>query len=704
VAVGLLAILTVGGVAWREATNSLLSSTFENLTAIETSKARQIENYFDGVEDQIQQLAGDLTIIEATVRFNRGFEQIALEPLPDDLDPVLEEYYDEQFLPRLAENTTGTPDYGVFEPGSQAAKMLQYLYIADNANAVGVKQFLDNADDGSEYSRWHEHYHPSMRSMLDHFGFYDLFFVDINTGDIVYTVFKEADYGTNLLSGPYRNSGLADVVREVMADPVRQNVQIVDFRPYAPSYNSPAAFTAVPVYNGDHPVGILALQIPITQINAVMTSEENWVDEGMGASGETYLVGADRLMRSNSRFLIENKPTFLSDVRSSGVAEDVVDKMDALDSTILLQRIDSAAAVDAIAGSSDSTLIEDFRGVEVLSSYSPLDIRGLDWVILSEIDRDEALAPVDRLLRRVLIATAIFIPLVALASIWLGRRFLSPIYRAVDVSRSILDGRVTDEEIPDGAELEFDPHAPGVFGVLGGNMNKLIGQIDAEKQRVHSEHTQFMRSLTGAMPGSVGERVRVGELDVEDVGPRCYAVAITAPGLQVNHAAGQQDPFESADEFRSALDESAEEHGVDLFANVGFEYLGIVGLTASYLDSTDRAVRFAEAVMGIAATLDSVAAFGTRVSIDVSPMRGVMDDASPFGYVVQGDAIQRAQAILAESRKGSIVLTETVRQHLDDELHDAVREEIAVNGETVVVWRVGQVADADKSAQLITLD
>jgi len=705
VAIGMLGILTVGGVAWREATNSLLSSSFDNLAATEAGKAREIESYFAGVEDQIQQLASDLTVVEAAVRLSRGFEQIGVEPVPDDLDETLQAHYTEQFLPRLAANAAGTPEYGVFEPNGQAAKVLQYRYIADNANAVGVKQFLDNAGDGSEYSRWHEHYHPGFRSLLDHFGYYDLFFVDIDTGDIVYTVFKEADYGTNLLRGPYRNSGLAEVVREVMDDPVRQSVQIVDYRPYAPSYNAPAAFTAVPIYNGDHPVGILVLQIPVDEIDAVMTSEGNWQDEGMGASGETYLVGADRLMRSNSRFMLEDKADFLRTVRSRGVAEDVVAKMDALDSTILLHQIETPAAADAIAGVSDSALIEDYRGVEVLSSYSPLNIRGLDWVILSEIDRDEALAPVDRLLRRVLIAAAIFIPLVALASIWFSRRFLSPVHDAVDVTRSLIDARVNSDSAQAAATPRtFDPSAPGVFGVLATNMNELVSQIDAEKHLIDAQHSQFMHALTGAMPLSIGERFRRGELDVEDVGPRCYAIAIRVPGLLDAPSDDLRAGFEMGTRFSTALDEIAAEYGVDLFANVGYEFLGIVGLTSSYLDSTDRAVRFANAAMNLAGRHDSASLLRARIVIDVSAMRSVMDDASPFGCVVQGAAVQRSQSVAALSPSGSIALTDDVRQQLADDLTDAASETLMIDDEPVEVWLVGRSSDRTQAQYALAVE
>ena len=55
----------------------------------------------------------------------------------------------------------------------------------------GLKHHLDNAGDGSSYSKVHEFYHQTIRSYLEKFGYYDIFLVDDETGYVVYSVFKE---------------------------------------------------------------------------------------------------------------------------------------------------------------------------------------------------------------------------------------------------------------------------------------------------------------------------------------------------------------------------------------------------------------------------------------------------------------------------------------------------------------------------------
>ena len=79
--------------------------------------------------------------------------------------------------------------------------VLQNLYIQANNNAMASKHLLDAADDGSTYSQLHKRYHPPLREFLERFGFYDIFLVDSESGNIIYSVYKELDYATSLLDG-----------------------------------------------------------------------------------------------------------------------------------------------------------------------------------------------------------------------------------------------------------------------------------------------------------------------------------------------------------------------------------------------------------------------------------------------------------------------------------------------------------------------
>jgi hypothetical protein len=214
-------------------------------------------------------------------------------------------------------------------------------------------------------------------------------------------VFKEVDLGTNLLTGPYRHTNLAQVFREARQADRPDFVRLVDFAPYAPSYLAPAAFIAAPIYHHTQKIGVLAVQLPVDRINALMTSNRNWRAEGLGESGETYLVGADYRMRNDSRFLIQEPDRYFALLTRLRTELAVIERMRAHATSILYQQVRTAASEDALRGHSQTRIVKDYRGIPVLSSYTPLAIADVQWVLLAEIDEAEAFTAVGTLRARV---------------------------------------------------------------------------------------------------------------------------------------------------------------------------------------------------------------------------------------------------------------------------------------------------------------
>ncbi len=199
------------------------------------------------------------------------------------------------------------------------------------------------------------------------YGYYDLFLIN-NNGYCFYTVAQEADYQTNLVDGTFKDSNLGKLTREVLAS---KKFAFADFEPYAPSNGDPASFIASPLLNeGDVDI-IVALQMPLDTINRIMG-----VRAGMGESGETYLVGQDKLMRSDS-FLDPTHHSVVASFRDPSKG-----------------KVDTEAANEALAGNSDAKIITDYNGNPVLSAYTPVDVLGARWALLAEIDESEAMATV----------------------------------------------------------------------------------------------------------------------------------------------------------------------------------------------------------------------------------------------------------------------------------------------------------------------
>ena len=247
--------------------------------------------------------------------------------------------------------------------GAEAPATVRRLYIEENPYGPGERDMLEDAGDGSAYSKVHAEFHEWARRFLGHFRYYNMFLIDPE-GNVVYTAAKEDDFGTNLNDGPYSDSPLARVFQlAVKRGPER--VSVSDFELYEPSLEAPATFIATSIYSKDGKLlGVLAIELLAGPINDLLH-----FTAGMGETGETYLVGNDRLMRSQSRFIRE--------------------------STLLSQRVDTPSVSSALAGFAGAQLIEDYRGVPVLSVYSPVDFGGQPWVLLAEIDHAEILSQID---------------------------------------------------------------------------------------------------------------------------------------------------------------------------------------------------------------------------------------------------------------------------------------------------------------------
>jgi PAS domain S-box-containing protein len=386
-----------GWSSYRVARASLEKEAFEKLTAVREMKAQQLEDYFLQIQNQAISLSQDPIVVEMARDLPLAVEDLNSGPTPDLQEAEarserLREHYKRVILPRIGGARTSEPKLDEIFP-TEGALRLQDLYIASNRHQTGEKHLLDTAGDGSSYSTLHARVHPTLRDYLERFGYYDIFIIEPTDGRIVYSVFKEIDFGTSLNNGPHRDSNLALAFRSAVAADAASFTKLVDYAPYEPSYDAPAAFIASPIFDGANLVGVLALQLPIDRINDVMTSHRRWSEVGLGSSGETYLVGSDYKLRNQSRFLIEDKDNYLTLISQTGMPEIDVSKIRKFGTSIGLQKVETAGTKAALQGERGTATFLDYRGVPVLSAYKPLEIGGLRWAIMSEIDEAEALAP-----------------------------------------------------------------------------------------------------------------------------------------------------------------------------------------------------------------------------------------------------------------------------------------------------------------------
>src|SRR5262249_3629906 len=156
------------------------------------------------------------------------------------------------------------------------------------------------------------------------------------------------------------------------------------------------------------------------------TADKQWETAGMGATGETFVVGPDGLMRSDSRLFLENPEKFERDVIDAGTPPAVAAESLPQHRTTPVHPGEADATRLAVRGQSGTVIEDDYLGKETLQAYAPVNLQGLNWSIIAKIDTAEAFAPVATFTRTLVLSTVIITFIVCLAAMMLARLFVRP--------------------------------------------------------------------------------------------------------------------------------------------------------------------------------------------------------------------------------------------------------------------------------------
>jgi methyl-accepting chemotaxis protein len=505
VALTLVPLALTAGLLWQGAT-SLSGQTVDTqvqlqLSALRDQKTQQLKDEVEYRVAALRTLGANQATVEAMTKFKVAFGDAAKEAgKTDDVAGhrrAMVEYVTTQFGPEFAKrNPAKAPDLtALVDARDPNTVRLQADYITTNPNKLGEKEKLVTAPGVLSYHALHARYHPSFERAQKLFGFYDIFLIDTTTDQVVYTVFKELDFGSRLADGISAKTKLAETYYRVKNAKSRDDVYLSDFEPYLASYNDQAAFAAVPVFDGDRQVGVLAMQYPIDKITATMSSNRTWPQIGLGQTGDAFLVGADYLMRTDARYLVEesSRKTYVEQMKGKLDAERLA-LMQAKNSTIGLVKIESDATRAAQSGQTSVIRFVDYRGIPSIGAFAPLKVQGLNWAVVTKIDAAEADAPVQALSRSTLLRTAavaagVLLVVGALMTYFL-RRFMQPITHLHNTVNAVAGGKT-------GARSQLAQ--ADEIGELGRAFDKLLDERIAQLEKASKENETLNTSVIGLL-------------------------------------------------------------------------------------------------------------------------------------------------------------------------------------------------------------
>jgi class 3 adenylate cyclase len=662
VLVAVLAVLVIGLVSFLGARSVFAETIDAQLVSVASDRAESVGSELDRAKADVATVAQDASIALATRDLTETFLALDGDALDQSQEKALDQFY-----------TSFSTESGVsvdsdLVPQSDAARYLQYHYIVNNPFPADQRYDLIDAQDGSSYSAAHSTHHPMLLERARLMGAEDLLLIGRNTNDgIVYSVQKHVDYGTSLLAGPYSDTALAAAVTDQLSSvPVGEAI-VVDFEPYVPHGGLPTMFVAASITDQTGIVGAVVVALPRSLLDDVATFGGQWNDVLAGETGEVYLVGSDSLMRTASRYWIENPTAYLESLTSAGYNPNVGEQIVRYETTVLAQPVDTEAVTSALEGGTFLGQDVNYLNDKTFTYAEPFHVSGLDWVIVAEISEAQARSFLIDYGWSLLLLALITIPVAAILAYMMARRLTKPVEPLTTASNAITEGNV-DAQVPDLGRNEF--------GDLGNRINAVSAEIRATDAQRAERNTEIMQVLLAALPPRLVDDARAaidaGTIatapDFGDLTDTCTMIAVSVSGYFDLTNADMESIVDVSSLFAGSVERLATNTGIERVRSTPDEYVFTAGLRTEGF-ATGDAVRFIEGLKELLIKLQSDTSLTGEYRIGLSAGQvasGVLRGAE-LSFGIWGQPVRQALSLVAAASPYQVLVDQAVADELGDE-------------------------------------
>ncbi|MDJ0791138.1 MAG: adenylate/guanylate cyclase domain-containing protein [Acidimicrobiia bacterium] len=632
------------------------------ITARSSALAQELNDYFRNAANDATFIAASNSTAEALEAFSAAYQEL------DRLDvATLEsqrasvgEFYLGEFLPTLSDVRGESVEPDAVIPRSSGAPIyLQAAYIADVELPADQRQLITDPNDGSSWTAAHTQYHPGLRAFANGFRFLDLFLIDAETQSVVYSTNKDITFGTNLVAGPHSGTSMASLARRAITEGSAGDVFSTDFATYPPALDQPSGFMASPIVVDDEVRGVVVVSLDLETVSNIMTLD--WRSGRFGETGEAYLVGSDRTMRSDSRLFLEDPDAYFARIDEVGTTPDIDRaRMESLGTTVVFQPVDNEAVRSGLEGDTDISTVTNYLGREVYSAYAPIAPDSFDWVLLVEQEVAEAEEPLADYIRSSLTITVVFMVLLTFAAVAWASSLVAPLRRMGAALHS--------------ARVDAEPRPIPVTGVtefrrLAERLNSMVEGLAVRKEQVLRALRAKTAVLRTLVPNAALAQVQVGERRFIETVPQSTVASIHMDGIDALVQRGDDD---ASREFLVALVEAADgvadQFGLERVKLTGPTYQAVAGLGTAHLDHAPRAARF------VAETIREIDQLAKEAGVDLALSGGISSGTVTAGLVgdsrlvfdLWGEPVDEADRLAAIAPADRIYVSSSAKQRLPD--------------------------------------
>ncbi len=656
--VALVAIVLFGALNYYAADRLLLDGTTTQLESEAAMRAQSTELGAARLVERVQATSSEPGVVAALDDFATAFDGLSGQTLTPDESAALEAAYEERVVAPINELDVTTITLADVLPRTDAGRWIQYRYtLPADARSDGAP--TEPTPAAAAYDAAISTHDATLTALADTFGG-DLLLIDADS-NIVYSAEKRIDIGTNLVDGPHAGSDLAELVTEELGRVRAGDALLTDFSVYVPGGARPVLFAAAVIRDGNEIVGTLAVEVPVTRIDAITS--------GGAASGAAGLDEVDSYIVSDTLVLQSTPQSWVADPQAylDGIADPEVERLvEILGSPVGIEVIDTEPVRDALDGTPFAGRSTNAAGASTYSSSTSIDVPGASWAVVTEIPLSVARDPLYRFLLRMAVVTVVLLPLAALAGFLLARRLTRPIPVVVEAASAVADGE---------RRLDLPDLGRNEFGDLGRRLTRMAATLERQEQALEDEYERKRQLLLTVLPPHLVD----DDGAVSGTGERVDEATVIAVTIDTD-SSELDAQLDLADALATAT-ASAERLATDR----GIERIRVAADRSLFVTGTGNDDTGADAALGFAtALITELWAFADEAGITLAPRVGISTGQVATGILARGnltfaawgEPVRRALAINALSKPDEILVDQSTLDAATDRWNSAPADDV----------------------------